>query len=117
MNKWRIAPILIILALTISGCDVNKASIVTIHQEEMGQDWPLTIEKGYLACHCVERNFWFWCSNGAVTIHDPNRNVTYSVNDVHLPTHVKANDIEPIRLFDSREADLGPLIKRGLALC
>lgn len=118
----RPALLLLFLALLISGCEPDVGGTVTIRREDMGEEWPLTIERGYLHCHCVDRAFPFSrCVNGAVTIHDPLERVTYSVNDVHVPNYVRGADIGPIRRTGRGDRavklDLGPLIERGLALC
>ena len=118
----RIPPLLLLVLIT-SGCEPNSGKTVTIFQESMGDEWPLTIEKGYLTCDCVERDGFpfFRCIEGAVTLHDPAESIAYSVNGVHDPKFVAASDIEPIRRTTTGEAtgqlDLGPLIERGLELC
>ncbi|MDE0075938.1 MAG: DUF2511 domain-containing protein [Caldilineaceae bacterium] len=114
--------LLLFLVLMLSGCEPDVGGTVTMHREDMGEEWPLTIERGYLHCHCVDRAFpFFSCADGAVTIHDPTERVTYSVNDVHVPNYGRGVDIEPIRRTEqgdrSAKLDLGPLIERGLALC
>ena len=115
-------PFLLLLILLISGCEPNNGATTTIHRANMDEKWPLTIEKGYLHCVCVDRGFpFFQCVEGALTIHDPAERVTYSVNDVHVPKFATATNIEPIRRTDpenpSVKLDLGPLIERGLELC
>ena len=106
----------------ISGCEPNTGGTKTIYREKMGEEWPLTIERGYLHCKCVDRGVpFFQCVKGAVTIHDPLEGVTYSVNGVHAPQFVRATDIEPIRRTDPKDPsvkiDLDLLIERGLELC
>ena len=115
-------PFLPFLILMISGCEPNSGGTTTIYRAKMGEEWPLTIEKGYLHCDCVERGSpFFQCVKGAVIIHDPLEGVTYSVNNVYVPQVVNATDIERIRRTDpenpSLKLDLGPLIERGLELC
>ena len=116
-------PALLILVLLVSGCEPNSGQTITIYRERMGDEWPLTIERGYLNCNCVERGGFpfFRCVKGAVTIHDSGEGVTYSVNGVQQPNYVVAPEIEPIRRTDpgdsSANIDLGPLIERGLELC
>lgn len=115
-------PFLLLLVLMISGCEPNEGSIRTVYRENMGEEWPLTIERGYLHCYCIDRDFpLFRCIKGILTIHDPMGKATYSVNDVRSPGHVPAADIEPIRRTDpenpSVKVDLGPLIERGYELC
>ena len=46
---------LLFLVLIISGCEPNTGGTRTIYSEDMGEEWPLTIEKGYLHCQCVDR--------------------------------------------------------------
>ena len=115
-------PFLLLLLLMISGCEPNTGATTTMYRSNMGEEWPLTIEKGYLHCNCVERGSpFFQCVKGAVIIHDPLEGVTYSVNNVYVPQVVNSTDIEPIRRTapedPSRKLDLGPLIERGLELC
>ena len=114
---------LLFLVLIISGCEPNTGGTRTIYSEDMGEEWPLTIEKGYLHCICVDRRGFPFsqCVKGAITLHDPLEGVTYSVNGVHAPQFARTADIEPVRRTDPLESsvkiDLGPLIERGLALC
>ena len=116
-------PFLLFLVLMISGCEPNTGGTKTIYRENIGEEWPLTIERGYLYCNCVDRGGFpfFQCVKGAVNIHNPLEGVTYSVNGVHDPRFVRVADIEPIRQTDpedpSVKIDLGPLIERGLELC
>ena len=51
----RRIPALLLLVLMVSGCEPNTGQTVTILRESMGDEWPLTIEKGYMHCDCVER--------------------------------------------------------------
>ena len=118
----RRIPFLLFLILIVSGCEPNNGATTTIYRADMGEEWPLTIERGYLHCNCVDRSFpFFQCVEGALTIHDPEGKVTYSVNDVHDRQFVGAADIESIRRTDPEnpavKLDLGPLIERGLDLC
>ena len=118
----RRIPFFLFLILMISGCEPNNGGTKTVYRGNMGEEWPLTIERGYLHCNCVDRGFpFFQCVKGALTIHDPLEGVTYSVNGVHVPKFVRATDIESIRRTDSEnpsvKVDLGPLIERGLELC
>ena len=121
-QQMKRIPFLLFLILMISGCEPNSGGTTTIYRTNMDEEWPLTIEKGYLHCVCVDRGFpFFQCAEGAVVIHDPQEDVTYSVNNVHAPKVVRATNIEPIRRTDpenpSVKVDLGPLIERGLELC
>ena len=81
----------------------------------------MTIEKGYCIVFASTAVSRFFSVQGAVVIHDPQEDVTYSVNNVHAPKVVRATNIEPIRRTDpenpSVKVDLGPLIERGLELC
>ena len=114
---------LLFFVLIISGCEPNTGGTRTIYRDDMGEEWPLTVERGYLHCQCVDRRGFPFsqCVKGAITLHDPLEGVTYSVNGVHAPKFVRAADLEPIRRTDPLEPsvkiDLGPLIERGLALC
>ena len=115
-------PFLLPLLLMISGCEPNNGGTTTILRADMGEDWPLTVERGYLHCDCVKRELpFFQCAKNALTFHDPAERATYSVNDVHVPRVVRARDIAPIRRADPKnpsvKVDLGPLIDRGLELC
>ena len=63
---------LLLLLLIISGCEPNNGGTTTLHRAEMKEEWPLTIERGYLHCVCVERELpFFQCAKNALTIHDP----------------------------------------------
>ena len=115
-------PIVLLLAMMTAGCEANNGGTTTILRTVMDEEWPLTIERGYLPCDCVERELpFFQCAKSALTIRDPTERVTYSVNDVHVPSVIRAKSIEPIRRADSEnpsgKVDLGPLIERGLKLC
>ncbi len=70
VNRMGRIPALLILMLLGLGCEPNSGQTITIYREKMGNDWPLTIERGYLNCNCVERGgFPFYrCVKGAVTI-------------------------------------------------
>ena len=111
-----------ILAIVFSGCyEPNSGRIRTVLRENLGEEWPLTIEKGYLTCVCIGRKFPFRCTGDAITIHDPVENITYSVNGVHNPREPRKANIESIRRTDPQNPsiilDLDPLIERGLKLC
>ena len=113
---------LLLLVLLTSGCEPNTGGTRTVYRASLGEDRPLTIERGYLYCVCVERNRpFFRCIKGAVSIHDPQEGVTYTVNDVHAPQFVGYANIEPIRRTDpqdpSSKIDLTSLIEDGLELC
>ena len=121
-QQMKRIPFLLFLILMISGCEPNNGGTTTIYRANMGEEWPLKIERGYLHCDCVERGSpFFQCVRRAVVIHDPLEGVTYSVNNVYVPQVVSATNIEPIRRTDpenpSVKLDLGPLIERGLELC
>lgn len=121
-SMLRPASLWLFLVLMISGCEPDTGGTITIYREDMGEEWPLTIERGYLHCHCVDRDSPFSkCVNGAVTIHDPLERVTYAVNRVPVPNYVSGADIEPVRRTEqgdrAAKLDLGPLLDRGLALC
>ena len=116
-------PFLLFLVLMISGCEPNTGGTKTILREDLGEEWPLTIEKGYLHCDCVDRRGFplFQCVKGAITVHDPLEGITYSVNGVPAPQFARSADIKQIRRTDPKDPsvkiDLGPLIVRGLELC
>ncbi|MYH63058.1 MAG: DUF2511 domain-containing protein [Caldilineaceae bacterium SB0675_bin_29] len=122
-KQMKRIPFLLFLVLMISGCEPDTGGTRTIYRENMGEAWPLTIEKGYLHCVCADRRGFplFQCAKGAIAVHDPLEGITYSVNGVHAPQFVTAADIEQIRRTDPEDPlvkiDLGPLIARGLELC
>ena len=108
--------LLLFLAVVISGCEPGSGGTITIHRGQMGEEWPLTVERCFLSCDCVDLGF-LHCESAAVTIHVDG--TTYSVNGVGRPG-LRAVDIDPIRRPDpqspSSKVDLAPLIERGLAL-
>lgn len=109
--------LLLFLVVVVSGCESGSGGTITIHRGQMGEVWPLTVERGFLSCDCVDLGF-LHCKSAAVTIHVDG--TTYSVNGVATPGLSTVN-IDPIRRADpespSSKVDLVPLIERGLELC
>lgn len=116
---------LLLVIVIVSGCEPNTGRTQTVHRDDMGEAWPLTIEKGYLHCKCIARNFpFFSCAKGAITIHDPVGEVTYSLNKANKVSTLEFTNIADIESIQRKSPisptlmiELGPLIERGLELC
>lgn len=92
----------------------TAASVVapdgTISRESVGEDWPLTVESGIVAC---EGN------NGYGAVSFTADGTTYGVNGVALQQGLPR--IDPIWADDPSipggKLNIGPIINAGLALC
>ena len=78
-----------------------------VSREDFGQEWPLTVDSGILACQGA----------GAVTFTTPD-GTTYAVNGL-AQSATPYPDIDPIwaDAGNGYKVDIGPLIDRGLRLC
>lgn len=88
-----------------AGGDDAAGQAGAISRAELGDDWPLTIDSGVLACEPV---------NEVVIVGPDGR--TYGLNGAARGSERWADGVEILR-DGMTPADLGELIERGLALC
>ena len=99
------------VAAVLSGCagasSTTSGTSIDISKNDLGEDWPLTVDAGTLSCE-----------NGAVTFESGG--TQYAVNGMAGSRDIGV-DIEPIWADDpsgdAPKVSIGPLIQRGLVLC
>jgi hypothetical protein len=99
------------LVIGVSGCGTGGEPGEEVSRDEMGNDWPLTVESGTLRC-AGESGL------GAATIEvDGSR---YALNGIAKAQNA-GQDIQPIWASSDDgtglKKSIGPLIDRALALC
>ncbi|MDQ3913925.1 MAG: YebY family protein [Actinomycetota bacterium] len=106
MANRRVAVVTCLLLGACSGAGQEGQKVTA---DEFGNDWPLTVDEGYLNCEGA----------GAVTFTDPDGN-TYAVNGTALGA-TEYPEIDAIWADSNNDfapkKSIGPLIDRGLEIC
>ena len=101
----RAAILLALAACTTGGGADLAANERQVSRADFGNDWPLTVESGVLACEGA----------GAVTF--TTGGTTYAVNGLAQRTYPEIDAIWADAPGPPPKKNIGPLIDRGLALC